>query len=84
MSPAYTVYENMQSLLANEPETYARLTSRFENGSFKGALDPKTGHIYLISGNMDSMADAEFTMFHELYGHWGLRAFLGSNLDAFL
>ena len=84
ISPSYTVYENMQSLLANEPETYARLTSRFENGSFKGALDPKTGHIYLISGNMDSMADAEFTMFHELYGHWGLRAFLGSNLDAFL
>lgn len=82
--PAYTVYENMQTLMAKEPETYKRLTSRFEGGSFKGALDPKTGHIYLISGNMDSMADAEFTMFHELHGHWGMRAFLGNKLDAFL
>lgn len=84
MRPAYTVYENMQALLAKEPATYKRLTSRFENGSFKGVLDPKTGHIYLISGNMDSMADAEFTMFHELYGHWGMRAFLGSKVDPFL
>ena len=58
--------------------------SRFENGSFKGAIDPKTGHIYIFSEFAESVVDAEFTMFHELYGHWGMRAFLGDGIDSFL
>lgn len=79
--PAYTVAQNPNQLPI---DVRARLTSRFDNGAFKGALDPKTGHIYLFSDFMENVADAEFTMFHELYGHWGMRAFLGSKMDTFL
>ena len=79
--PEYTVAQNPNQLPI---DVRARLTSRFDNGAFKGALDPKTGHIYLFSDFMENVADAEFTMFHELYGHWGMRAFLGSKMDTFL
>lgn len=79
--PEYTVAQNANQL---PTDVRARLTSRFDNGAFKGALDPKTGHIYLFSDFMDNIHDAEFVMFHELYGHWGVRAFLGSKIDTFL
>lgn len=79
--PEYTVAQNVNQLPA---DVKTRLTSRIQNGAFKGALDPKTGHIYLFSDFMENVADAEFTMFHELYGHWGMRAFLGDKMDAFL
>lgn len=79
--PEYTVVQNANQL---PMDVRVRLTSRFDNGSFKGAIDPKTGHIYLFSDFMENVADAEFTMFHELYGHWGMRAFLGSKMDSFL
>lgn len=79
--PEYTVVQNANQL---PMDVRVRLTSRFDNGSFKGAIDPKTGHIYLFSDFMENVADAEFTMFHELYGHWGMRAFLGSRMDSFL
>lgn len=80
-APAYTVAQNPNQLPA---DVRNRLMSRFENGSFKGAIDPKTGHIYIFSEFSESVEDAEFTMFHELYGHWGMRAFLGDSIDSFL
>jgi len=80
-APAYTVAQNPNQLPA---DVRNRLMSRFENGSFKGAIDPKTGHIYIFSEFAESVEDAEFTMFHELYGHWGMRAFLGDSIDSFL
>jgi hypothetical protein len=79
--PEYTVAQNVNQL---PMDVRTRLTERLQEGAFKGALDPKTGHIYLFSDFMESVADAEFTMFHELYGHWGVRAFLGSKVDSFL
>lgn len=79
--PEYTVVENVTQL---PMDVRLRLTERLEEGAFKGALDTKTGHIYLFSENMESASDAEFTMFHELYGHWGMRSFLGAKLDTFL
>lgn len=80
-APAYTVAQNPNQL---PDDVRNRLMSRFENGSFKGAIDPKTGHIYIFSEFAESVGDAEFTMFHELYGHWGMRAFLGDGMDSFL
>jgi hypothetical protein len=79
--PAYTVVESPEMLPA---DVRNRLTSRFVQTNFKGAIDPKTGHIYVFSRYAESAEDAEFTMFHELYGHWGIRAFLGDKIDAFL
>lgn len=79
--PAYTVVQSPTQLPV---DVMNRLTQRFANGSFKGAIDPKTGHIYIFSEFMESVGDAEFTMFHELYGHWGMRAFLGDSINSFL
>ena len=79
--PNYTVVQNLNQL---PDDVRARLTQRFGNVGFKGAIDPKTGHIYILSDFHEDAEDAKFTMFHELYGHWGIRAFLGSQLDTFL
>lgn len=67
-----------------DPDLRDRLTSRAESGAFKGAIDPDTGAVYIFSQHLTDLADAEFVMFHELYGHYGLRAFLGDKLNAFL
>ena len=79
--PQYTVVQNLNQL---PDDVRARLTQRFGATGFQGALDPKTGHIYILSDFHTNPDDAKFTMFHELYGHWGLRAFLGDKLDDFL
>lgn len=81
VKPNYTVVESPTQL---PTDVSARLTSRFTQNNFKGAIDPKTGHVYVFSSFAESNEDAEFTMFHELYGHWGMRAFLGDKLDSFL
>lgn len=67
-----------------DAEVRERLMARIPDGKFKGALDPETGAVYVFSSNLESLEDAEFVLFHELYGHWGMRAFLGKNLDTFL
>ena len=80
--PNVQVYYNVDQI--KDPELHARLTARAESGSFKGAIDTETGAVYIFSEYVDDVADAEFVMFHELYGHYGLRAFLGDKLNAFL
>ena len=42
------------------------------------------GEVYLFADHMSGLADVEFTLFHEAYGHLGLRAFLGAKFDDFL
>jgi hypothetical protein len=80
--PNFQVFYNVDQIA--DPELRARLTERAESGAFKGAIDPDTGAVYLFSQHIEDLADAEFVLFHELYGHWGLRAFLGDKLNAFL
>ena len=80
--PNVQVFYNVDQIA--DPELRARLTERAESGAFKGAIDPDTGAVYIFSQHVEDLADAEFVMFHELYGHWGLRAFLGDKLNAFL
>jgi hypothetical protein len=50
----------------------------------KGFFDGSTGNIYLFSDYIVSKDDTEFTLFHEAYGHLGMRGFLGKQFDAFL
>ena len=80
--PNFQVFYNVDQI--SDPELRARLTERAEAGSFKGAIDPNTGAVYIFSQHVEDLADAEFVLFHELYGHWGLRAFLGDKLNPFL
>lgn len=54
------------------------------NMGAKGLFDSETGMVYLFSDMLAGNADTEFTLFHEVYGHLGLRAFLGPKFDSFL
>lgn len=54
------------------------------NMGAKGLFDSETGMVYLFSDMLAGDADTEFTLFHEVYGHLGLRAFLGAKFDSFL
>ena len=54
------------------------------NMGAKGVFDSETGQVYLFSDMLAGEADTEFTLFHEVYGHLGLRAFLGAKFDTFL
>lgn len=80
--PNVTVRQNIDQI--EDPDVRARLLERNPSGQFAGAIDPETGAVYLFSDYMNDLADAEFVLFHELYGHWGLRAFLGDKINAFL
>lgn len=42
------------------------------------------GNVYLFSQHLEGEADVEFTLFHESYGHLGMRAVLGEKFDQFL
>jgi hypothetical protein len=42
------------------------------------------GQVYIFSDFIENLEDAEFVFFHEIYGHHGLRAFLGDKLNPFL
>lgn len=80
--PNFTVYKNASQI--QDSALRERLLARDRSGSFAGAIDPETGAVYVFSDYVRDLADAEFVLFHELYGHWGLRAFLGDRLNPFL
>lgn len=82
VKPSYTVLMNPAQI--SDPEVRARILGRFESSAFKGAIDPETGQVYVFSQYLDGIQDAEFVLFHELYGHWGMRYFLGDRLNSFL
>ena len=42
------------------------------------------GKVYIFGSQILGPTDLKFTVFHEVYGHLGLRAFLGEKFDAFL
>lgn len=82
VKPNYSVLMNPAQI--SDPEVRARVLGRFENGAFKGAIDTETGQVFVFSQFLDDVADAEFVLLHELYGHWGMRYFLGDKLNSFL
>ena len=55
-----------------------------QNMGAKGLYDGETGSIYLFADYITGETDAEFTLFHEVFGHYGMRGLLGSEFDAFL
>ena len=50
----------------------------------KGWYEAETGKAVLVLPNVESAADAEATVLHEVVGHMGMRAVLGKRFDAFL
>ncbi len=80
--PNVTVLYNIDQI--QDEELRDRILARAPHGDIKGAIDTETGAVYLFSQKLEGLADAEFVLFHELYGHRGLRAFLGDKLNAFL
>lgn len=42
------------------------------------------GQVYVFGSQILGPTDLKFTVFHEVYGHLGLRAFLGAKFDTFL
>jgi hypothetical protein len=50
----------------------------------QGYFDQETGTVYIFANNIFSDGDVQFVLFHESYGHFGLRGLLGDALDPFL
>ena len=79
-SPRIQVLNNVMQLPENIRD--AAIAKLGRNGA-KGMVAPD-GTVYVFSDFNENLADAEFTFFHEVYGHFGLRQFLGDKLDPFL
>jgi len=59
-----------------------RLLKKFgENVHLKGLYDNKSGTVYLFSDHLVDRDDVEFTFFHEVVGHLGMRGFLGQDFQ---
>lgn len=81
-APAIKVLNNPTQL--DEPLRSAVLEKTGEVSTAKGLYVTDDGSVYLFSDYLTGEADAEWTLFHEVYGHYGMRAFLGNEFDAFL
>ena len=77
---------NVVQSLADLPDALFKQAEQKLGGNFdaKALFDAETGQIYLFSGAITDTADVEFSIFHEVYGHYGLRGLMGTGLDAFL
>ena len=81
-APQITVLQNATML--PEPLRTRVMERLGANMGAKGVFDSETGHVYMFSDMLSGEADTEFVLFHEVYGHMGLRAFLGTKFDSFL
>ena len=81
-APQITVLQNATMLPEPLRSKVAERTGDLVDA--KGLFDSETGQVYLFSDHIGSETDAQFVLFHETYGHYGLRAFLGEKFDAFL
>lgn len=54
---------------------------RQKRGS-KGWYDTKTGEVYLVLSNAESVADAQATVLHEVVAHKGLRGLFGDSFNS--
>lgn len=47
------------------------------DGVARAWFDPRTEAVYLIAGKLPTLEEAQQALFHEVYGHYGLRSILG-------
>lgn len=50
--------------------------------STRALMMPRDGRVFLVADKFNTIDEAQFALFHEVYGHIGLRAFLGDQYDA--
>ena len=82
VKPKVQVVNDLKYL--NEP-LRSRLYRKFgQNAHLKGLYDGETGTIYMFSDYLSDKDDVEFTFFHEIVGHLGLRGILGDQLNTTL
>ena len=81
-APNISVTKNIRTL--EEPLRSRAIAALGMNQDAKGMIDPDTGTVYLFSDSLTSQLDTQFTLFHEVFGHYGMRGVLGNSLDSFL
>jgi len=79
-APNMVIVPNVQSLPA---ELLEKVMAKLGSNMFAKGLY-YNGDVYIFTDHAESLADAEFTLFHEVQGHFGMRAFLGADFDAYL
>ena len=78
-APHIEVLQNVMQL----PEPLrSQVLAKLGDSAAKGLYH--NGTVYLFADHIGSLADTEFTLFHEAYGHLGMRAVLGEKFDQFL
>jgi len=72
-------------VVQSHKELPSRIVERARGKEIEGVYDPGTGSVWLVADNLPSLERAEEVLAHEVYGHFGLEAFLGKKkADAFL
>lgn len=81
-APAIVVVPTIDSL----PERIRSNPTRrsIHDGAPEGFYDAQDDSVYLVSANIQSRHRARMALFHEVKGHYGLRRFMGDDLDPFL
>jgi len=79
-APNMVIVPNVQSL---PEELREKVMAKLGSNMFAKGLY-YNGDVYVFTDHAESLADAEFTLFHEVQGHFGMRAFLGADFDAYL
>lgn len=79
-APHIHVVPNVQSLPA---ELREKVMAKLGDNKFAKGLY-FNGEAFVFTDHVESLADAEFTLFHEVQGHYGMRAFMGADFDAYL
>ena len=68
-------------VVANASFLPAKLYSVGAEFDVRGVYDPDSNTVYLVASNLESLEEAEFTLFHEAKGHAGLRGLFGADLN---
>jgi|GEM_PF-3430329 len=72
-------------VVQSQKELPSRIVERARGKEIEGVYDPRTGSVWLVADNLPSLERAEEVFAHEVYGHFGLEAFLGKRkADSFL
>lgn len=70
------VHETLTSLQQDlQKEVYAKGAQH----EVRGVYDPATKTVHLIAAHLTTPEEAEFVLFHEMLGHFGLRGVFGGN-----
>ena len=84
-APGIEVVQDMNHLKYIDSDFYDEVKASLPEGHLPKALfDIATGKIYMFANNLESESDVQFTLFHEMYAHYGMRVLLGTEFDSFL